>query len=271
MKAYESNLDVFASVFKRSVKHHFRYQEKELTSMMVIADGEHLNALDDFAATYCENRTRFAYTSTFKWSTLRDELAKQSPSMVLIQRQLGIHDAGLQFSMGPILESITQELNIPVLVLPHDFSGYHIKNVAVGFDHQIDNSHLVNQALLLKNSIENLVLVHVEEESVFNYYMDAISKIPGINTEYAEANIQETILKLSGDFFEDVKSKLSPQKLNISSHCSFGDVVTQYGKLINDHQVDLLVFEAEDDSKLAMHSLGQSLAIQFPNIATLLV
>ena len=160
---------------------------------------------------------------------------------------------------------------MPVLVLPDELDNFVIDSVGIGFDHQIDNSLLINKALLLKNKLKHITLIHVEDESIFKYYMGAIEKIPGINTEFAETNIKETILELSADFFNGVADKLNNDKLKTTIHCEFGEIVSCYEKLIKEHNIDLLVFEAEDDSKMAMHSLGHSLTIQFPNVATLLV
>ncbi|MBI1286237.1 MAG: hypothetical protein GC178_01550 [Flavobacteriales bacterium] len=271
MKAYENNLDVFASVFKRSLKHHFRFEGLKLNKMMVVADEKQLDQLDAFAETYCDARPQFVYDEQFDWNRLKNFIGQEKPDVILIQRFLGIHAEGLRFSIGPILESITQELNIPVLILPKDRSEFRIRTIGIGFDHQIDNSNLVNRALLMSKFATALQLIHIEDESIFNYYMDAIAKIPGINTEYASKNIRETILDLSGDFFSDVKEKLATENLQVTARCSFGNVAATYDRLVSENNIDLLVFEAEDDSKLAMHSLGQSLTIQFPEKAVLLV
>ncbi len=270
MKAFEGNLDVFGSVFNRAVKHHYKFEPKDLHSMMIIADSKNIQTLDQFGSRYCEDRVQFIYNTEFLWSNLIQLIDNTKPDLLLIQRQLGMH-AGIEFSLGPLLVNLSQEFEIPILVLPSHQKAYEIKTVLAGFDHKIDNSHLVNHSLMLKMDMENLLLVHIEEESVFNYYMDAITKIPGINTDYAKTNIEKTILDLSGDFFDDVIESLSNKRFKVHQYCRLGDVVKEYQAIVSQHNVDLMVFEAEDDSKLAMHSLGQSLAIQFPHIATLLV
>lgn len=271
MKAYENNLDIFESVFKRSVKQHFEHQEFQLDKTLIIGDGDHLDRLSSFMNGYCRSCTTFKYDSSFKWSALKSILEEMKPDLILIQRQLGISNHDLTYSVGPVLESVTQESNIPVLVLPHEFDGLKIETIGIGFDHQIDNSYLVNKGLLMSKNLKNLELIHIEDESTFDYYLDAIAKIPGINTEYAETSIKDTIMDLSGDFFTDVASKLGNEKVQTTIHCRFGETVKCYEEIIKNREMDLLVFEAEDESKMAMHSLGHSLTIQFSNIATLLV
>ncbi len=271
MKAFENNLDIFESVFKRSVKQHYDYEDFQPGSILIIGNSDHLDKLSNFISEYSHKFESFEYNSNFNWIELKSEIEKGRLDLILIQRQLGISNMDLTFSIGPVLESITQEINIPVLIIPHEFQGLKIETIGIGFDHQIDNSNLINKGLLMRKHLKNLELIHIEDESIFNYYLDAISKIPGINTEYAETNIKETILNLSGDFFRDVASKLENDKVKAGIHCQFGETVQCYRDIIKDRKIDLLVFEAEDESKMAMHSLGHSLTIQFPNVATLLV
>ena len=239
--------------------------------ILIVANSDQLDKLSTFISQYCESCPSFEYNSNFHWGELKSDIENGSPDLILVQRQLGISNKDLTYSIGPVLESITQEINIPVLVLPHDVEGLKIETIGIGFDHQIDNSNLINKGLLMKKDMTNLELIHIEDETIFNYYLDAISKIPGINTEFAETNIKETILSLSGDFFRDVVSKLESDKVKTGIHTQFGETIQCYDDIIKGHKIDLLVFEAEDESKMAMHSLGHSLTIQFPNVATLLV
>ncbi|MCJ8290917.1 MAG: hypothetical protein HRT58_15305 [Crocinitomicaceae bacterium] len=271
MKSYENNLDIFESIFNRSVKRRYKYEDYQLGKVLIIGNSNDLDKLSNFISEYCPEIQSYEYNSTFNWVEFKSEIEKAQPDLILIERQLGISNRDLTYSVGPILESITQEINIPVLVIPHEFEGLKIETIGIGFDHQIDNSNLINKGLLMRRHLKNIELIHIEDESIFNYYLDAIAKIPGINTEYAETNIKETILDLSGDFFKDVASNLENETLKAGIHCKFGDTVQSYGELIKDRKIDLLVFAAEDDSKMAMHSLGHSLTIQFPNVATLLV
>lgn len=271
MKAYENTLDIFESVFKRSVKKQYDYEDFQLHKILIVGNSDHLDKLSSFISKYGTGCQSFEYNSNFTWRELKSDIEKMQPDLILIQRQLGISNTDLTFSIGPVLESITQEVNIPVLVLPYEFQDLKIETIGIGFDHQIDNSYLVNKGLLLSKYLKNLELIHIEDETIFNYYLDAIAKIPGINTEFAETNIKETILNLSGDFFRNVASKLENDKVITGIHCQFGETVQCYHDIIKDRKIDLLVFEAEDESKMAMHSLGHSLTIQFPNVATLLV
>jgi len=271
MKTFENTLDIFESVFKRSVKQQYGYEHFKLGKILIIGNSDHLDKLTTFISKYSTECHSFEYNSNFNWSKLKSYIEKGQPDLILIQRQLGIYNKDLTFSVGPILESITQQSKVPVLVLPHEFEELKIETIGIGFDHQIDNSYLVNKGLLMRKYIKNLELIHVEDQTMFNYYLDAISKIPGINTEYAETNIKETILNLSGDFFRDVASKLENDNIKVGIHCQLGETVQCYHELIKNRNIDLLVFEAEDESKMAMHSLGHSLTIQFPKVATLLV
>ncbi|MCH8904740.1 MAG: hypothetical protein IIA45_12610 [Bacteroidetes bacterium] len=271
MKAYEDNLDIFESIFKRSVKKQYEHENFEPGKILIVGDFDHLDKLSSFISKYSGHCELFEYNSGFNWNNLKSHIKEATPDLILIQRRVGILNKDLTYSVGPILESLTQESNVPVLILPDEFKELKIETIGIGFDHQIDNSYLVNKGLLMKKDLKNLDLIHIEDETMFNYYLGAIAKIPGINTEYAETNIKETILSLSRDFFRDVASKLEDDKIKITIHCKFGETVQCYNDIIRDRKIDLLVFEAEDESKMAMHSLGHSLTIQFPNVAILLV
>ncbi len=271
MKAYENNLDMFGSVFRRSVKPQYEHAAFKLSKILVVGDADHLESLSAFISEYCDERQMFEYNSDFDWNEFETKVKNDKPDLILIQRQLGIINKGFKFSLGPILESTTQEFNIPVLVLPHEFQNLKFETIGIGFDHEIDNSRLINKALMMDKHLVNLELIHVEGEVIYNYYMDAIDKIPAINTAIAEENIKKTILDLSRDFFADVASKIENEKRKATIHCKFGETVKCYREIVESRKIDLLIFEAEDDTKMAMHSLGHSLTIQFPNVATLLV
>jgi len=148
MKAFENNLDIFESVFKRSVKQQYDYEDFQPGKILIVGSSGHLDKLSDFISEYCTKCQSFEYNSNFNWRELKSEIEKGRPDLLLIQRQLGISNMDLTFSIGPVLESITQEINIPVLVLPHEFQGLKIETIGIGFDHQIDNSNLINKGLL---------------------------------------------------------------------------------------------------------------------------
>lgn len=271
MKAYENNLDIFESVFKRSVKHRYEYENFKPDNILIIGHSDQLNMLNAFISDYGNKCISFEYNSSFTWVDLKSIIEKEHPDLILIQRHVGITNEDLTYSVGPVLESIAQEINIPVLLLPKEKENLKIETIGIGFDHKIDNSYLVNKALLLRKSIKNIELIHVEDEAIFKYYIDAIEKIPEINTELAETKLKETILELSEDFFRGVAKDLNDNQISTNIHCQFGETVKCYEDIIKEQNIDLLVFEAEDESKMAMHSLGHSMTIQFPNIATLLV
>ena len=159
------------------------------------------------------------YNDAFDWKIFKKQLIKVSPGLVVVQRRLGVFNEGSNYSIGPILESITQETDLPVLVLPEKFDSLQLNTIAIGFDHQIDNSNLVNKSLLLDAHVKNVELIHVEESSIFDYYMEAISRIPSINTDSAKESIQDTILSLSADFFNEVSAKLNERGVKTQNHC----------------------------------------------------
>ena len=269
--SYDSKLDLFGSVFKRSVKHHFRHVEHKLEKVYLLGDEENMEAMQSSMQAYCPNCLVHLYNDNFLWKEFKQKIAQEAPDLIVLQRHLGITQKDLRSSLSPILECITQEVQIPLLVLPSEFQELKIATVGIGFDHQIDNSDLVNRGLLMHKFLKKVAFIHIEDVAIFNYYMDAISRIPEINTEQAETHIKETILSLSEDFFEDAAAHLEEHDITSIIHCELDEVVKSYERIVAENKIDLLVFEAQDETKLAMHSLGQSMTIQFPDLAIMLV
>ena len=121
MKAFENSLDIFESVFKRSVKRQYDYEDFQPGKILIIGNSDHLDKLSNFISEYCRKFQSFEYNSNFNWIELKSEIAKERPDLILIQRQLGISNMDLTFSIGPVLESITQESIFPSLFYPMNF------------------------------------------------------------------------------------------------------------------------------------------------------
>ena len=121
MKAYENNLDIYESVFKRSVKKQYDYEDFQLRKILIVGNSDNMDKLSSFISKYSTECQSFEYNSNFKWRELQSDIKKAQPDLILIQKQLGISNKDLTFSIGPVLESITQELNILVLILQYEF------------------------------------------------------------------------------------------------------------------------------------------------------
>ena len=116
-------------------------------------------------------------------------------------------------------------------------------------------------------------LCHVEDEAVFNRYMDIIGKIPEIETEQARELIGNQLSKDAGNFIETCIGELKEQVPNIAYHSSVtrGHHLSEYRELIDSHDVDLLVANTKDEDQLAMHGMTYSLSVELADVAMLLL
>ena len=90
--------------------------------------------------------------------------------------------------------------------------------------------------------------------------MDAISKLPSIDTESAGADLLAHLLKEPADFIRSCADKL--EGITVHPLVRKGCRLAEHSSLIEEHDVDLLVLNTRDDDQLAMHGLAHPLAIE---------
>ncbi|MCZ6703279.1 MAG: hypothetical protein O6940_09595, partial [Ignavibacteria bacterium] len=95
MKAFENNLDIFESIFKRSVKQQYDYEYFQPGKILIVGNSGHLDKLSSFISKYSTECQSFEYNSSFNWSKLKSHIEEEQPDLILIQRQLGIYNKDL--------------------------------------------------------------------------------------------------------------------------------------------------------------------------------
>ena len=103
--------------------------------------------------------------------------------------------------------------------------------------------------------------------------MEAISKIPTIDSEVARKEIQARLLKDPEDYIASCREGLagSASELTVESMVTSGHRIGTYRRLIEEHEVDLLVMNTKDEDQLAMHGLAYPLAIELRTIPLLML
>ena len=132
---------------------------------------------------------------------------------------------------------------------------------------------MVNYAAHVTQPGGRLLLSHVEDDAIFERYMEAISKISTIDTDVAREEIRARLLKDPEDYIESCRERLartSPE-LTIESIVTSGHHIRAYRRLIEEHEVDLLVMNTKDEDQLAMHGLAYSLAIELRTVPLLML
>ncbi len=182
--------------------------------------------------------------------------------------------------MGTHVDLLTQHTGVPVMLLPHpqaERSAEHaIENtdrVMAIADHLTGDHRLVNYAVRFTENDGTLWLTHVENEATFGRYMEVISKIPTIDTDDAREAVREQLLKEPQDYIDGCVEVMhnAGTHVKVEHLVVFGHHLSEYRRLIEQHQVDLLVLNTKDEDQLAMHGIAYALAVELRQIPLLML
>ena len=284
-----TNLDQFESVFKSADKAVYTYDRPTFDRVLLVTD---LNEAD---AAGIANRVRSFLTeideADTRWDTLcgdefgsvqalLENIEKQKPDLIVTYRHLHSEAWKWPHSLGEYLDVMTQATSVPVMVLPHPDAQralpHSIKDtdrVMAITNHLTGDNQLINMALTFTKPGGTCWLTHVESQPVFERYMDAVSKTPGIDTDVAREALGEQLLKEPRDFIVACREVLDAQGLQvrIEEVVAMGRRVDEYGELIAKREIDLLVLHTKDDDQLAMHGAAYALAVELRGIPLLML
>lgn len=276
-----TNIDQFESVFKSADKTRFLLEKSSLKSVLVVTDLE-----EGEAAAYHGEVGRFLATLTsecnLEWRLMtRDEsadvgrllqlIAAEPPDLICTYRNLHLAIPDFPYSLGVFVDVLTQVVTMPVLLLPSPRMLRDGKAtlgtpdvVMAVTDHLTGDHHLVSQAAFFANPAGQLLLTHVEDEATFRRYIETIGKIPEIDTDFARAAILEQLLKEPRDYIRSCREVLTEADphLKIEELVTVGHRLSDYKRLIDEHNVSLLVMNTKDDEQLAMHGVAYPLAVE---------
>lgn len=213
------------------------------------------------------------------WADLRRHLNDQKPDLIITYRLLRVAHQEIVTSLGVYVDSMTQVTNYPVLLMPNprligiESTPGKLGTVLVATEHMYADHSLVNFGIRFTPAHQKLLLCHIEDLSTFDYYMKAIEKIPEIDNEVAREKLAEQLTSMPRHYAEAVAAEIEKHQktLDLESVIEFGHLITNYREMIAREPVSLLVFTTKDDTQLAMHSLGYSLAVEFRNMPILLI
>ena len=284
-----TNLDQFESVFKSADKAVYKYDRPTFDRVLLVTD---LNKAD---AAGIADRVRSFLTAIdeagTRWDTLYgddfgsvqallENIEKQKPDLIVTYRHLHSEAWKWPHSLGEYLDVMTQATSVPVMVLPHPDAQralpHSIKDtdrVMAITNHLTGDNQLINMALAFTKPGGTCWLTHVESQPVFERYMDAVSKIPGIDTDIAREALGEQLLKEPRDFIAACRVAIDAQGLpvRIEEVVAMGRRVDEYGELIAKREIDLLVLHTKDDDQLAMHGAAYALAVELRGIPLLML
>ena len=283
------DLGEFESVFKRALRDQFEYKRIEIGKMTLVTDLE----ADELPAYRAQVQAFLASEFPLDsyeiscigkadwtgWADLRLLLEREKPDLIVTYRLLRVAHPEVLTSLGVYVDSLTQVTSYPVLLLPNPhfpestYSPKALGAVMVATEHMYADHSLVNYGIRFTCRGKQMLLCHIEDEDTFNYYLKAIEKIPELDNEVARQRLQDQLKAMPLHYAESVAEKIIEHKKEVEllPIVDFGHIITKYRDLIAEHPVSLLVFTTKDDTQLAMHSLGYSLAVEFRNLPILLL
>ena len=285
-----TRVDQFESVFRSAVRTVFQPKPVEIDSVMVVCDGDGSDA-EEFTARSHSFLGILDATENLRWLTvpggefgtvpeLLERVEAERPGLICTHRHLHSESWRWPYTLGEYVDVLTQATTTPVLVMPHpkrqesqELAGRRPHLVMAMTDHLTGDHRLVNYAAHVTQPGGRLLLSHVEDDAIFERYMEAISKISTIDTDVAREEIRARLLKDPEDYIESCREGLartSPE-LTIESIVTSGHHIRAYRRLIEEHEVDLLVMNTRDEDQLAMHGLAYSLAIELRTIPLLML
>ena len=287
-----TNIDQFESIFRKAAKDRFQLEEVRIDDILVVSDEEQ-KATDEFreeieqflrvfggpiAPTY----SQLSSADFHSVQNLLDQVNEQNPDLICTHRNLYTPTNGYPFSLGSYVDVLTQATRIPILLFPRieELEKSERKFVNTGTQKvmavtgQLAGDHaLVNIAAKFTLPQGELFLSHVEDKATFIRYLDAIDKISDIDSDIARPAIMEQMLSEPRDYIATCNEVLSQGDLDlhVEAIVTFGHHIADYRRLIDEHEIDLLVMHTKDEDQLAMHGLAYPLAVELREIPLLLI
>ena len=285
-----TNVDQFESAFKAAAKTPYVHDPVPLRSVLVVTDfneeeaevfGETVRAFLGFLDRDESVSWRLVQGSEYAdVRGLLEIVEEAGPDLVCTYRNLHSETWRWPFSLGDYIDVLTQTTAVPILVLPHPRAGkaaeHSVQNrdsVMALTDHLTGDARLVNHAVLFTEEKGTLYLTHIEDESTFERYIDAISRIPSIDTENARDELMKRLLKEPADYIGSTREVLEAKgiPIRVEQIVTMGHRLVDCVGLVEKNKVDLLVLNTKDKDQLAMHGLAYPLAVEVRQIPLLML
>ncbi|MEM9410489.1 MAG: hypothetical protein AAGA30_05215 [Planctomycetota bacterium] len=284
-----SKIDEFESLFKSATKPVFHVSPVTLNQVLILVDresdllGDFIDRIKQFLSVLnsVDHTIEFEVRDTSDLSNMQhllDMVNGAGPDLICTYRNLNGSAIEFPYSLGEAVDVLTQATDIPVLLLPRPeaFGDQHLQNsdrVMLMTDHLAGDDRLVTFGAMFTQDHGELILAHVEDEQTFDRYIQVISKIPEIDTDLATEQIMEQLLKEPRDFITSCQEGLKEAglPLTVKPVIAVGHHLSDYKKLVQEHEVDLLVLHTKDEDQLAMHGLAYPVSIELRDVPLLLI
>jgi len=291
MSDRRGRIDQFESVFKSADKPIFQLREIEFARILVVTDHsrEESGRIVEQARAFLKliDRPFGNDGRTPEWGLLtkedfssvddcRHRIDEHQPDLVVAWRNLFDPVGASVYSLGVFVDELTQYLRPPVLLLPDpklNVPSAEIETVMVVTNHLTGEDRLVNKGVRFTPPNGRLILSHLEDETIFDRYMNVIERIPEINSEVAREAIRRQLLKEPCDYISSCIEAIQSAGLSfeVDSMVEFGHGAADFKRIAEANSVDLMIFFTKDESQIAMHGMAYSLAVEIRNISLLML
>ena len=289
-----TQIDQFESVFNAAAKDRYQPTPHPFERVLVVSDLD-----DEEVGPFIDSCKRYlSVVDKATWTHKRligdddveaflSGLNEDGPDLIVTYRNLADRTFRFPYSLGVWLSLLMRKTNPPVLVMPHPlvaedgsisddnaypWAGINTDRVMVVTDHLTGDNALVDFGVSFTEPKGKLYLTHVEDDAVFERYMGVIGKIPAIDTPLARERIQKQLLKEPADYIATVANALEGRELEVVETVTMGHQVEDYRRLVEEHNVDLLIFRTEDEGEtLSMHGVAYSLAVELRKLPLLML
>ncbi|HJP30402.1 MAG TPA: hypothetical protein QGF95_07600 [Candidatus Latescibacteria bacterium] len=285
-----TRIDQFESVFRAAGRTLYRYDPTGLERVLVVTDldGAGARQIGGQVWTFLDQHGLAAgahqrNVDGSEFETVRDLLdlvEAEAPDLICTYRHLHSVAWHWPFSLGEHLDVLTQATATPVLVLPHPeagrIAGHAMQDTGVVMamtDHLTGDHRLVSFAADMADRGGRLLVTHVEDGVTFERYMDTISKLPRIDTDEARQDILRQLLEEPRQYVDSCRQVLAEGRpdLSVEGIVTVGRSLSEYSRLVEEHEVDLLVLNTKDADQLAMHGVAYPVVVQLRQIPLLLL
>ncbi|MCB9852102.1 MAG: hypothetical protein H6819_03330 [Phycisphaerales bacterium] len=281
-------LDQFASLFKSADKPVMVHDDIVVRKIIVVGDDSvgdidaHLANVRRFLAFLERDNPAWqalAVTTTSAVSSIREVIRGVAPDLIVAHRDLGETSRRTERSLGVILDELLWDSPTPVVVLPDDNDGKAYvperpaRKVMLATDHLTGDNALVDYGARFTPADGTLLMAHIEDDAVFERYMQTIERIPDIESAVARERIRERLLETPQSYIASCIQVLRDAGLSIHVEevVRFGHRVRDYDRLVDEHGIELLCLHTDWDDAPARLGMAYMIATRCRRLPLLFV
>lgn len=282
--------DEFESVFRSAIKETYHYAPPRVKAVAIITDTDTVQAkaaVDGLRERHGgigrlgEVEWHLVHRDSFVGiRELLEQLAELDVGLVVTWRNVFGRAADSPYALGSVLETLTQATRLPVLVMPSSGGRRElppnmtaIARILVVTHRLTGDRDLLHWGLLLTPDDGTIYLAHVEDEAIFNRYLDAIGRVPSLDTELARSHLAAKLLQLPSDYFDTVVAEMAACDLreNLVPIVCMGNPLQEYAALVREHDIEMVIVNSHDSNQRAIDGTAHALALELGQTPVLML